>query len=316
MMRWMRWMSTSLWGMVLVATCSLGCSDDPDDGADADTGPAPDVVDAGDTDRTDAADGDVPELDADATPSDADVVDDATDTGRDTTDGGDIGGDVIVVDADASSDADTGPMCMSDKMCPGNAVCEEGSCRYYRFVQIKDVTRDRSSKADEACGNDSAGADLFQLELRGPFGRVLGYANTAAAELTADANTQPGDVFDGVANSLKQSDGALCPSGGFGADSVVSLGCGGSLAVAFTDGTGNIVNLATGQQLVVHEYGDQCCSDGCPDEYWEIRVCNAQTPQRFKAGEVDDQGNHPTCDTNIVEVGSGRAEVTLQLPRE
>lgn len=303
-----RW-SLQVWGVALAALVAAGCSNGPDN-SDADAGPAPDVVDAADTAGTDA---DVAERDADTAGTDAETGVDARDTGRTIL--RDITGDVIIVDADTSVDADTGPTCMNDQQCPGNAVCEEGACRFYRFVQIRDVTRAESSGADTACSEESAGADLFQLELRDPFGQVLGYAKATAGQLTADANTDAGGVFDGVGHSLKRSDGALCPSGGFGPDSVVSLGCGGSLVVGFTDGAGNVLNLATGQQLVVHEYGNQCCSDGCPEEFWEIRVCNAQTPQRFQAGEVDDQGNHPTCDTAIVEVGSGRGRVSLQLPR-
>jgi len=298
-------------GLALAALLVAGCSNDPDDGADADTGPAPDVADAGDTGGADA---DTAGIDADTTGADAETGLDVPDVDADAA--RDIDGDAIRVDADTSSDTDGGPTCMDDQQCPGNAVCEEGDCRFYRFVQIKDVTRQESSGADTACSEESSGADLFQLELRDPFGQVLGYAAATAGELNADANTKPDDVFDGVGHSLKETDdGNLCPSGGFGPDSVVSLGCGGSLVVGFSDGAGNILNLATGQQLVVHEYGNQCCARGCPEEYWEIRVCNAQSPQRFRAGEVDEKGNHPTCATALVEIRSGRGQVSLQLPR-
>ena len=290
-----------------------GCyQNDNDDDPDADAGDA--IVDtrldtAGDTGS------DTGSTDADAAARDADVDSATTDGGTDAdttrdTEPGDV------VPADTSSDADAGPMCMEDKECPGNAVCEEGSCRFYRFVQIRDITRDRSSSADTACSDDSAGADLFQLELRGPFGTVLGYASGVAGQLKADANTDVSNVFDGVANSLqKNADGHLCPSGGFGPGSVVSLGCGGSLVVAFADGAGDALSLSTGQRLIVDEYGNQCCDGGCPEEYWEIRVCSARAPQEFMNGEVDDKGNHPTCNTAVVGTGTGRGEVTLQLPR-
>ncbi|MFB6373711.1 MAG: hypothetical protein ABEN55_11530 [Bradymonadaceae bacterium] len=304
----MRRLSGCLWGLALITVFAVGCSDDPDDGngADADSGPLPDAAD------TEIPDGDIAGGDADTTGADGDA-----ETGLDGGDadgqGGDIG-DTTAGDADAAGDTSQ-PPCRSDGQCPGNAVCEMGDCRFYRFVQIRDLTRDKSSQADTACGEDSAGSDLFQLELRGPFGRVLGYGQATAAKLKATANTDAGNVFDGVANSLEDNDGALCPSGGFGADSVVSMGCGGAMVVGFFDGAGNIVNLATGQRLVVHEYGDQCCSQDCPEEYYQIRICNAQSPNKFQQGMVDDQGNYPTCDTAIVGSGSARSRITLQMPR-
>ncbi len=290
--------------LLLVApACS---SDTGDDGGESDTRVGPDAQGADGGDSGDAgADGDTAGLDV------SDAADGETSDGGGELDGG-------MADADGSSGADGGeqPPCRMDNQCPGYSVCEEGDCRFYRLVQIKDVTREHSSSSQEACDEETGGADLFQLELQGPFGAVRGYAVAADAALTSQENDDAEGVFDGAPNSLTENDdGHMCPSGGFGPNTTLSLGCDGVLGVYFTDGAGNILNLTTGQQLVVHEYGNQCCEGGCPEEYWEVRVCTANRRDSLPQGDRDEEGNFPTCATRVLETGSGRGTVTLQLPR-
>lgn len=256
---------------------------------------------------------------ADGGPTDADATDTSKPPGDVT--GEDSKGaveDVRIPDVDGEVVTDSvghDPMCMEDSECPGNAVCRNGSCRYYRFVQIKDVTRQNSSSAQTACSEKSSGADLFELELRGPFGVARGYSKALAAKLTSQENKKVQKVFDGVSNSvMKQPNGAVCPSGGFQPDSVVSLGCGGTMAMAFTDGGGNIVNLADGQKLVIHEYGQQCCSGGCPEDFWEVSVCTAQVPGQIQGQKPDGNGNFPTCKKAALSMGTGKGEVRITLP--
>lgn len=288
---------------------AAGCPDENGGGGVTDAGGG---LDGGPVDGSElgdvASDTDGGAADADGTAGDI-----ATDA-----DGGPDTGDADSSTADTGQDGGGGqPPCRADQQCPGNSVCEEGDCRFYRFVQISDVTPEESSSSSEACSEDAAGADLFQLELRGPFNRVLGYGKTIESAITSDANNDAQGVFDGVANSLvEREDGALCPSGGFGPNTTLSLGCDGVVVVMFTDGAGNIINLATGQQLVIHEFGNQCCEGGCPEEYWEVRVCNSEQRDSLPQGEErDDEGNFPTCATRVIATGSGQDQITVQLPR-
>ena len=299
---------------LLVSLAACSGPDDQNSPDSAEDAAARDTADTGASEDTDPVD----TVDAtDASPSPDSRVVDAADSGEQTND--DVTGREL-------AKADTGdppngdalpgePMCMSDKQCPGNAVCVHKRCRYYRFVQIKDVTRQKSSSAQTACSENASGADLFQLELRDPFGKVEGNAKAVAAQLESSANKKVSTVFDGNSNSLqRQTNGALCPSEGFAPDSVVSLGCDGTLAVVFTDGAGNILNLGGGQQLVVHEYGDQCCQQGCPEEYWEVRVCTARSPHEIQGKKPDMMGNFPTCNTQVLAVGHGEDKATIKLP--
>lgn len=287
----------------IAALLALGCNDNTDDspnGSETDAGVDAATLDADSGDVSDAGDAALDaasDVDADAADGDADAGDTPTMDASDTSSGGDVA-------------------CMSDDMCPGNAVCENGSCRAYTVVQIRDVTRRYSSSAQEACNDDASGADLFELELQGPFGKPVGYAKTLRADLDAQTNTDAKTVFDGSSNSLDQTpSGSYCPSGGFGPDSVLSLGCGGTMVVVFNDGAGNLLRLEGGQRLVVHEYGDQCCDSGCPEEYWEVRVCSAESPQRFQNASPSSDGHWPTCETQTLGVGTGRDVANLRLPR-
>lgn len=308
-----------------------GCPDEEDEGdAGADTGADASPMDVADT-AGDGEDGggdtggpDTSDDGGDATDSSTpgDTAPDAMDTGSDTretpVDGGDTSeGDVVVVQPDGEDgEADAEPQCMMDAECPGRAVCDKGQCRYYRVVQIKDVTRDNSPSAGAACSEQASGADLFQLELRGPFGTVLGYGEAVTSKLTASVNTKAGQVFDGASNSLMATpQGDLCPSGGFNDDSVVSMGCDGTMALQFTDGAGMPVNLAAGQELIVHEYDQQCCQSGCSEDYWEVRVCTAQVARQVAPTMPDKMGNYPTCDTTVLKVDRGRGSVRIALPR-
>lgn len=285
---------------------------------------------AGCSDRSDGSDGELDgsrsDVRAETGAADSNVVD--ADGGNDAASDADVDGprdadstDGDGVDPDTASDgtsggdADGGPECEGDDMCPGNAVCVENECRSYAIVQIRDVTRRYSGSTQEACNDDPSGADLFEIELRDPFGQPLGNARAVAVASGAQTNTDASTVFDGSSNSLDQTPSGFCPSAGFGPASVLSLGCNGSLVTVFTDGAGDVLRLESGQQLVVHEYGNQCCESGCPEEYWEVRVCTAQSPQQFQNASPDSDGIWPTCDTQSLGFDRARGEVTLQLPR-
>lgn len=285
-----------------------GCYDETDDDSN---GPTGDV--GGDSVALDAGDAEAGEV-GDTVGPDAEV-----DGGGDA-DSGPTDADVRSETGSNGGDADAGPVCESDDMCPGNAVCikkegEDNECRRYMAVQIRDVTQRFSSSPQEACNDDASGADLFELELRGPFGKPLGYAQAIRAKSTAQVNTDAATVFDGTSNSLDQTPSGYCPSGGFGPDTILSLGCDGSLVTAFTDGAGNVLLLKSGQQLVVHEYGSQCCDSDCPEDFWEVRVCSAQSPREFQNASPDGDGHWPTCKTQSLGVGTDRGKVTIDLPR-
>ena len=120
-------------------------------------------------------------------------------------------------------------------------------------------------------------------------------------------------VLTGDASTLDTGGDNICPSDSFGPSTVVSLGCGGALVVEFTDGDGNTITLEKGQEVVVYEYGKQCCSDpdACPNEHYSASICSSQSAADDITGADRTNGNFPTCDNAELLGGFGENSSTI-----
>jgi hypothetical protein len=212
--------------------------------------------------------------------------------------------------------------CTNNSDCSGSKVCNEktGECESLggggdtvKFLQLVDVTEsNRSGSVD--CSSNSAGADVFGARLNASSGAPLGWATTVDAKLeTSGEYTQVDTIFSGSEPSLQRFDrsGKMCPTeqGGskFRSDTVVSLGCGGSVVVGFKGGEGGYQALENGQQLTVFEYGNQCFAnpncDTCQSEYVEVRACTGSSSEL--AG-----GDFSSCSSTL---GSGADQFNVTL---
>ncbi len=206
--------------------------------------------------------------------------------------------------AGETCDTDTGmcvggdtPECADDTECGASEFCtEDGTCeRLFGYARITDVS---DTSDDSLCGDDldDPGSDIFGVELRGADGESSFWAdNVYDFDIThtgtlADAES----VLTGDAPGI---DADNCPEAGF-SDSVVALGCGGSVIVEFLDDSDQAVDILPGDDIVVYEYGSQCNNNDVQDE-WTIEVC-----------ELTSDAATGSCD-NPVELGSGEGFATV-----
>ena len=64
--------------------------------------------------------------------------------------------------------------------------------------------------------------------------------------------------------------------GYLGDDTVVTLGCGGSIFVQFVDADGEVIALRSGDEVVVAEYGPRCSQGGVAGDgadRYGVRLC-------------------------------------------
>lgn len=231
------------------------------------------------------------------------------DTGGGTDSGMDAGMDANMTDA---GDTGGGGCQLGD--CPDGEVCNEdtGMCESqtaYRFLQIKDTS-------ENDCSAEDPGADMYAAQVTDSSGKVLGWAESVAYNNPSGSNTytKDGTVFTGSKPELQEfgDENAMCPAPDSGKkfrkDSVLALGCGGALVVAFqkTDGDGR-VELEEGYQVQVWEYGSQC---GGTDDASKVSICTAQTDGKFQANF--NNGNYATCDTGEAGSGLGAYSFTIE----
>ena len=148
------------------------------------------------------------------------------------------------------------------------ALCEAGVCEALApttILMVRDV-----STSELACNPTdppySPGSDIAYLALANAQDELIGWARAVAVardESQTNVYTST-DHLDGLPLSIDQ-DGCPEPDGlgeSFRADSVVSLGCGGWLAVEFVDDAGRIIALESGMRVEVGEFNGVC--DGEP----------------------------------------------------
>ena len=166
-------------------------------------------------------------------------------------------------------------------LAPEDVACSVSGCvELYvaplTAIQVLDLTSGAGCQPDPA-GLSSPGADLIALELLSAqgetlgWGVVVGYAPGEGVNdftSTAHINGLPADVdLDACPQEL---DGSR-----FRQDTITSLGCGGDMVVSFFDEGNTPVELVTGMQVAVMEYGPVC--QGSPqaasvDEF-EVYLC-------------------------------------------
>lgn len=226
--------------------------------------------------------------------------------------------------ADTGMDMDGGDVeCMENDDCPGeNNICNpQGMCEMistqneHYFVQFKDVTLDQKPGEEAAAceGNsaDDPGSDIFAIELQDSDGNNKGWAFYVANANAGSTNTHTNfaTVFDGSEPTLMSMNGEQCVD--FGTDTVASLGCQNGMMVAgFKTGPDaqDFVALEEGDQIVVHEYGDQC--GGSDVDVLNAQVCTNQAATDFQ-GLGDISGDYPSCDN--MSLGSGGGVFTLPV---
>jgi hypothetical protein len=213
--------------------------------------------------------------------------------------------------------------------CPTGFFCLVDTCieedgpvaPTYYTVEIRDTTTDPLSCADVTYGWKTPGAKPMYAYLLSATDDILAYGTAVGANLTGDSDYDSAfEIFDGnapdyegecpetVANYPRGDNGTVSNTN-MTADTVVALGCGGSLFLAFYDGA-NRIPLATGQQIVVGEYGPFCKADNMSDaqtrnDLYAVNVCTSPTESIFE---------NDTCTISLATGRTGIAIVDVTIP--
>ncbi|RVU42562.1 hypothetical protein EA187_15335 [Lujinxingia sediminis] len=179
--------------------------------------------------------------------------------------------------------------------CPDGQVCNdvsgqcvepgEGPAEYYT-VRINDVT---DVEGDDRCGDTTygyatAGAKIMYVELKDDSG-VIAYGEAVGDDITAGSDfINTFDVIDGSAPDLVDQ----CPADeafvrldndneittNFTDQTVVALGCGGSLYVQFRDENDNLIALDESHTINVGEFGPACNATAQTSaDYYDVYIC-------------------------------------------
>ncbi|QDG53400.1 hypothetical protein FIV42_22435 [Persicimonas caeni] len=201
----------------------------------------------------------------------------------------------------------TEPECTTDDDCAEGETCntDSGMCEVatiYGFAQITDVS---DTTNDALCGDslDDPGSDLYGIELTSADGSSSFWAQWVYDGVNHSTDlASPAGVIDGTAPGLDAED---CPEAGF-SDSVVALGCGGSLIVEFVDDQGTAVDILPGDTITVYEYGAQCqTSPSADQDEWSVSICELN----------EDEALAGNC-TGEVAVGSGNGLSDVTVPTD
>lgn len=156
-----------------------------------------------------------------------------------------------------------------------------------RFVQILDKSTGASCTS-MTNGKSDAGSDIFDLQLLSADDQVIGYAKTVKYEpgTGSPAFNKANDVFNGQARDTNfyDPDNLVCPAnmgGRFREDSVVALGCDGTLFVEFHDANGNTIDIDETHKILVAEFGGYCSDQVDPNDpnadfgsdLWQAWIC-------------------------------------------
>lgn len=153
--------------------------------------------------------------------------------------------------------------------CDDSKMCVSTEKVVTRFVQILDQSMGDSACKSTSGGKSDAGSDIFDLQLLDANGEQVGFAKTVVyAPGSGDpAYTQADVVFNGMPRDISfyDADNPVCPAGTadkptdqFRDDTVVSLGCDGSLFVEFVDAAGAAIAIDSTHQILVAEFGGYC----------------------------------------------------------
>ncbi|TXD38053.1 hypothetical protein FRC98_03910 [Lujinxingia vulgaris] len=190
--------------------------------------------------------------------------------------------------------------------CSDGLICDEftGDCvepgqetpEYYT-VRINDVTDveapDRCE--DSTFGYNTAGAKIMYVQLQDSTGAVIAYGTSVGADYAQGTDfINDFDVIDGAAPNLvdqcpvdeafvRGDDGTEFDTN-FTDQTVVALGCGGSLYVQFLDGNDDPILLDESHTITVGEFGPACNDTAqTAADYYDVYICtdagsNVSTP--------------------------------------
>ncbi len=168
-------------------------------------------------------------------------------------------------------------------------VCVLSPTEEFRYIQILDASEGGSCDSTSGAGPDNAdpGSDIMYVQALTSDGELLGYGKFVDFEegtndnAAANGYNKASDVFSGDAPELGADQCPVeAPAGSgnkFRPESVVSMGCGGSLIVEFTDKDDitAILALAAGQQVDVGEFGPYCTNpdNGEGSDKYSVYLC-------------------------------------------
>ena len=174
-------------------------------------------------------------------------------------------------------------VCGTDADCVDGEVCLEGSTTPSQICGVPEDPEDRAVLVEttialirdasvDGCEGGAPGADIAFVLLEDASGEIEAWGDIVAAQVGDEGNgfAQTAHI-DGRAPEWGADS---CPE--LRDESVVSLGCGGSIAVRFADENGNDVSLQRGAHRIrVGERGAQC-EDFAADTY-DLFLCPGAT---------------------------------------
>lgn len=171
------------------------------------------------------------------------------------------------------------PVCGSDADCGSAEVCLPGLTTERRVCQVTDdqdtvnvesryaLVRDSTDGA--GCETTDPGSDLAFVVLEDLDGDVAGWGRAVKAGLGEEANDF--SSYDHLDGDRPDWGADSCPE--FRDSTIVSLGCGGYVAIEFVDENGEDVQARSGvQQIRLGEHGAQC-DDGDDLDRYEVLLC-------------------------------------------
>lgn len=173
--------------------------------------------------------------------------------------------------------------CLDGEVCVQGLTTEQRVCRddmmsstnpdvRSRFALIRDMTE------DDGCADGLPGSDIAFVLLEDQTGNVQGWGRAVSADIQAEGNDF--SAVDHVDGTRPEAGADSCPD--VTQDNLVSLGCGGWIAVEFVNAEQEPVEAKSGEHwLRVGEYGAQC-DDGDELDKYEVLLCpDAATEQEL-----------------------------------
>ncbi len=162
-------------------------------------------------------------------------------------------------------------------------------------------TNDDNSMSPVTRASD-AGSDIMWVRLKSADGSVLAWGQAVRRD-AGETDPAGGTVGFGNLSALNGAEPELtanqCPAGGtpatndalFGSETVIALGCGGSLFVKFDDGEGNDLLIEPGMMIEVAEYATAVCNGTAPNapasnDVYSVYLC--ATPMNTDADDIAD----------------------------
>lgn len=207
----------------------------------------------------------------------------------------------VCVTTDTGTDIDLGSECSSDEECRErlgpNAKCGIDARCIVEYARQGLLIRDRTDLAGQSGTDDRYGAEIGAVYLADGNGAPAGYARTVHYEPGGDLDGE--SHLDGSAPSLTED--RQCVTAPV-AERTTPLG-GGELLVEFVDETGQTLEIAPDQQVVIIEWAQRNCGNSADDsDTYEVAWCESESGRL----EVED------CTRQLASAASGRTVVTPQ----